>query len=328
MMLQLSVCCAPLRAHADSTDSSSKTLVDENSPTRDDFAEPAGSKSSKSESTEPAESTLIQNKRCLKEKKTDVKAEAVNPAAASSSTLKDSAELPSSEPIESEAIDENDNTPKWASKIETGSEDLFYFVEAVSGKKLKPNTYDLLKGVTDIEIGPTQIKFVRSDKQELIVGADTTGGTKFYQDWEKSKTNLQDKFGDQGRAFLDSIAAVHLTGSRIDVQRKGDDELTVELGDKKLHPAFDLRSIKFRRISMLVDKSGSFPKLRDITGIVAVIKAPGFSFPVEVKDFCKLRLQTENDITVGVTDPVPPALRAFLFLPSIFHFHFRLKRKV
>ncbi len=230
--------------------------------------------------------------------------------------------------IESEKTDSDDNTPKWKNKLDDGPEDLFYFVEAVSGKKLKDQTFNLLKGVTDIEISEDHIQFFRCDKQSLRVGGDTTGGAKFYEDWEKAKTNLQEKFGDQGKEFLDNIQGIHLAGNRIEVIRKGPEELNIDLGDKKLHPAFDLRSIRFKKIAVTVDNSSTFPKLRDINGVVAVIKAPGFSFPVEVKDFCKVRLEAENDITVGVTDPVPSAIRAFFFLPSIFHFHFRLKRKV
>src|ERR1043165_7906029 len=38
-------------------------------------------------------------------------------------------------------------TPKWKMPLEEGSDQLFYFVQAVSGKKLKPETYELLKGV-------------------------------------------------------------------------------------------------------------------------------------------------------------------------------------
>ena len=289
-------------------------------PNSNALADPAETSSSKTqaESTASSKSTPVSNNND----------QPIRTEPTSDSAAEDSQKPNKIESVECEQIDENDNTPKWKSKIAEGSSDLFYFVEAVSGKKLKTQTFDLLEGVTDIELSDDHIKFIRSDKQELIVGADTTGGAKFYKDWEKSKINLQEKFGDQGKTFLENIQSIHLSGNRIEVNRKGPEEFSVDLGDKKLHPAFDLRSIRFKKIAVTVDSSGAFPKLRDINGVVAVIKAPGFSFPVEVKDFCKKRLETENDITVGVTDPVPSALRAFFFLPSIFHFHFRLKRKV
>lgn len=222
---------------------------------------------------------------------------------------------------------EEDNTPRWKKSLSEGSDHLFYFVEAISGKKLKTETYELLKGVNEVAIEKSRIVFRRSDNQELEISHDTDGGAKFFSDWEKSKINLEDKFGKSGKEFLDNIASVHLKGDRIEVIRNGPEELVVELGNRKIHPAFDLRGLRFRKISLLVDRKSDFPGLEDIQGVTAVIKAPGLSFPVDVKEFSKKKLEKENEIKVGVRNPVPGALRALLFMPQVFRFHFKLKRK-
>ncbi len=225
---------------------------------------------------------------------------------------------------------ESSNTeaiPKWTRRIEEGPDQIFFLAEAVSGKKLKNETFDLLRGVTEVVIEKQEIIFKRIDKEELKISSDTESGGKFFDDWEKSKTNLEDKFGRQGKEFLENIKSVHVSGDRIQVERNGPEELVVELGSKKLHPAFDLRGLRFKQISMLVDHSGDYPCLKDIQGVSAIIKAPGLSFPVEVKEFWKRRLKKDNEIKVAVKNPVPAAVRVFLFMPAILRFHFSLPRK-
>ena len=219
-------------------------------------------------------------------------------------------------------------TPKWKTPLEEGSDQLFYFVQAVSGKKLKPVTYELLKGVDLITIEKQRIVFRRCDNAELEISDSTEGGAKFFVDWEKSKVNLEDKFGKSGKEFLENITAVQVKDGRIEIIRNGPDDLLVELGDRKIHPAFDLRAIRFKQISMHVHTDKDLSYLEDIRGVTAVIKAPGFTFPVDVKEFSKKRLEKENDIRVGVRNPVPGPLRTLLLMPQIFHFRFRLMRKV
>jgi hypothetical protein len=215
----------------------------------------------------------------------------------------------------------------WSKPISEGPDQIFYFAEAMSGKTLKPETYDLLRGVNEVTIDKDNIIFHRVDKEELKLGSDTEHGGKFFDDWEKSKVNLQIKFGPAGKEFLDSIASVHVNGDRIEVVRKGAQDTSVDMGQRKLHKAFDLRGLRFRQMSMAVDTSGKHPALKDIEGVTAVINAPGFNFPVDIKEFSKWRLEKENDIRVGVRNPVPSAVRSLFFLPSILRFHFLLPRK-
>lgn len=223
--------------------------------------------------------------------------------------------------------DTADDLFRWPSKIAEGPETVFYFAEAISGKKLKPKTFELLRGVTDVSLEKGKIVFHRIDKTDLALSSDTEAGAKFYDDYEKAKINLEAKFGPPGREFLESIDSVHIKGDRVEIVRKGNQDTMINLGQRKLHHAFDLRGLRFRQLSVVVDTAGAHPFLKDIEGVTAVINAPGFSFPVEVKEFAKLRLEKENDIKVGVRNPVPPAVRAILFLPGILRFHFRLSRK-
>jgi hypothetical protein len=216
---------------------------------------------------------------------------------------------------------------QWAKPLAEGPDKMYYFVEAISGKKLKPKTYDVLHGVTDVSLQESKIVFHRVDKEELELRFDTEHGAKFSEDWEKAKVNLESKFGPSGREFLDSVDSVHLAGDRIEVVRKGTQDTRIDLGGRKLHRTFDVRGLRFRQLSMKVDRSGKHSSLKDIEGVTAVINAPGFSFPVEVKEFSKIKLEKVNDIKVGVRNPMPTPVRAILFMPSILRFHFLLSRK-
>lgn len=223
-------------------------------------------------------------------------------------------------------IETESDTP-WKTELASGTDRIFYFAEAVSGKKLKPETYKLLLGVNEVLINNDKITFHRSDGEKLEFSRDSTHGSKFFDDWDKSKINLEHKFGPAGKEFLESVEKVQVDGNRIGVIRKGADDVQVELGKRKIHHAFDLRALRFRKLSMLVDTSAKSPELKDITGVSAILNMPGFSFPVDVKEFRKIRLEKENDIKVGVRNPVPKTMRTILFLPSILRFHFKLARK-
>lgn len=236
----------------------------------------------------------------------------------------------SSNQVVSEAArqDPDDNPALyWKKQIESGPDQIFYFAEAVSGKKLRPETYKLLLGVNHVVIQADRIVFQRADGEEVTFSKDSVHGSKFFEDWEKSKLNLEQKFGAAGKNFLESVDGVLVKDDRIEVQRRNKEEFQVELGERKLHHAFDLRALRFKDIRLAVDKSDEHPYLKDIEGVSAVLNMPGFSFPVEVKEFRKIRMEKQNDIKVGVRNPVPGPMRALLFLPSILRFHFLLSRK-
>ena len=222
---------------------------------------------------------------------------------------------------------ETEESRLWSKPLENGSDIVFYFDEAITGKKLKKGTYDLLRGVDRVTIEEHKIVLHRSDDEELHFAADSEHGAKFFNDWQKAKTSVEEKFGPAGKEFLDSVKSVHIDGDRIQVMRKGSDDNTVNMGQRKLHHAFDLRGLRLRHLGMTLDTSGEHPMLTDIEGVTAVINAPGFSFPVDVKEFGKIRREKLNDFTVGVRNPVPGPLRAMLFLPAVLSFHFSLERK-
>ncbi len=228
---------------------------------------------------------------------------------------------------ENESQKSDDEDIHWTSSINEGTDTIYYFAEAVSGKTLKQDSYDLLRGVTDVLIEKERIRFVRCDKEEIELSAATTHGSKFFKDWEKSKTNLESKFGPAGKQFLENIEAVHVIGDRIEVARKGPELLSVDMGERKFHHAFDLRGLRFSKMSMKVDSSGKNPSLKDIEGVSVILNAPGFHFPVDVKEFAKKRLEKNNDIKIGIKNPVPAPVRAMLFLPPVLRFHFEIARK-
>lgn len=215
----------------------------------------------------------------------------------------------------------------WPQALKTGPETLFYFTEAISGKKLKPQSSDLLRGVTEVAMKGQRIVFTRMDNEQLELGPDTAHGAEVLKDWEKAQKNAAKQFGPKGEEFLKSIEAIRLVGDRVEVLRKGEEELSIVMGERKLHHAFDLRGLRFRKISFLIDSSGDHPFLKDIEGVTVLINAPGFSFPVEVKEFHKKKDPKGTDLTVGVRNPVPGAIRAFLFMPAVIRFRFHMPKK-
>ena len=215
---------------------------------------------------------------------------------------------------------------KWPNAIQTGSTTLFSFTEAISGKKLKRRSYDLLLGVNQVELRGKRLVFMRVDNQELEMGDDTAHGAETMTDWEKSKTNAAKQFGPKGEEFLDSIKCIKVNGDRVEVLRT-DSDLSVVMGERKLHHAFDLRGLRFRNISFLIDCSKKHPFLKDIEGVTVLLNAPGFCIPVDVKEFHKWKTDKGTDLTVGVRNPVPNALRTVLFMPSVIRFHFFMPKK-
>lgn len=226
--------------------------------------------------------------------------------------------------IESSEGDADD--VRWPQSIQTGSTTLFSFTEAISGRKLKRRSYDLLLGVTQVTLKGKRIVFSRVDNQELEMGDDTAHGAETMGDWEKSKTNAVKQFGPKGKEFLDSIQCIKVNGDRVEVLRT-DSDLQVEMGERKLHHAFDMRGLRFRNISFLIDCSQEHPFLRDITGVTILLNAPGFCIPVDVKEFHKWKTDKGTDLTVGVRNPVPNALRTVLFMPPVIRFHFFMPKK-
>jgi hypothetical protein len=230
------------------------------------------------------------------------------------------------DPSKIESSDGDADDLKWPQAIESGSTTLFSFTEAISGKRLKRRSYDLLLGVTQVALRGKRLVFTRVDNQELEMGDDTAHGTETMTDWEKSKANAAKQFGPKGKEFLDSIQCIKVNGNRVDVLRT-DSDLSVEMGERKLHRAFDLRGLRFRNISFLIDCSQEHPFLKDITGVTVLLNAPGFCIPVDVKEFHKWKTEKGTDLKVGVRNPVPNALRTVLFMPALIHFHFFMPKK-
>ena len=101
----------------------------------------------------------------------------------SAPTLADSAESPSVTLPTKEAEPKQaslDELLHWSKPISEGPDQMFYFAEAVAGKTLKPETYDLLRGVNEVTIEKERIVFKRVDKEELKLGTDTEHGGKFF----------------------------------------------------------------------------------------------------------------------------------------------------
>lgn len=226
-------------------------------------------------------------------------------------------------------IEPSDGDPddlKWPDSISSGSTTLFSFTEAISGKKLKRRSYDLLLGVTQVALRGKRLVFSRIDNKEIEMGDDTAHGAETMSDWEKSKANAVKQFGPKGREFLESIQCIKVDGNKVEVIRT-DSDLSVEMGERKLHRAFDLRGLRFRDISFLIDCSKEHPFLKDIQGVTILLNAPGFCIPVDVKEFHKWKTEKGTDLTVGVRNPVPNALRTVLFMPPVIRFHFFMPKK-
>lgn len=226
-------------------------------------------------------------------------------------------------------IEPSDGDPddiRWPDAISSGSTTLFSFTEAISGKKLKRRSYDLLLGVTQVALRGKRLVFSRIDNKEIEMGDDTAHGAETLSDWEKSKANAVKQFGPKGREFLESIQCIKVDGNKVEVIRT-DSDLSVEMGERKLHRAFDLRGLRFRDISFLIDCSKEHPFLKDIQGVTILLNAPGFCIPVDVKEFHKWKTDKGTDLTVGVRNPVPNALRTVLFMPPVIRFHFFMPKK-
>lgn len=219
-------------------------------------------------------------------------------------------------------------TAKWQTPLpEQKTDSLLVFTRAITGKETKECTNELLNGVTEMSFLDEGLLFTRSDNARLLIAKTSDEGAELTQDWEKAKRNAEKQFGPSGRAFLSSIQSIRRKGDRIAVVRS-DENMLVELGQRKLHKAFDLKAIKFGSIDFTLGQIQGKPALTDIDGVTVLVNAPGLTIPVHVKQFCKWKKPSgETDITVGIKTPVPGALRAILFLPKVMSFHFVMPKK-
>ncbi|MBY0548660.1 MAG: hypothetical protein K2W95_15420 [Candidatus Obscuribacterales bacterium] len=217
---------------------------------------------------------------------------------------------------------------KWQTPLPGQKTDsLLVFTRAITGKETKESTNELLNGVTEMSFLDEGLMFTRSDNARLLIAKTSDEGAVLTQDWEKAKRNAEKQFGPSGRAFLSSIQSIRRQGDRIAVVRT-DEELLVELGQRKLHKAFDLKAIRFGSINFTLGQIQGKPALTDIDGVTVLVNAPGLTIPVHVKQFCKWKKPSgETDITVGIKTPVPGAVRAMLFLPKVVSFHFVMPKK-
>lgn len=218
---------------------------------------------------------------------------------------------------------------KWSKPFQGEANDLMIeFTRAMKGKDAQANTKELMHGVSTLSFLPEGLMLTRQDNAKLLVLKTSVEGKKMVDDWETAQRNAEKQFGPNGRAFLASIEEVRQDGDRLEIHRAGRGELLVELGKKKLHHAFDLKAIRFSNIGFEMGEIKGHPALMDLTGVTVLVNAPGFTLPVEVKQFCKWKKPSgEMDVTVGVKTPVPGAIRTILFLPRICQFHFVMPKK-
>lgn len=223
---------------------------------------------------------------------------------------------------------DEDELPQWKCRLEDGNLELAEFTQAISGKPIKADTEELLKGVVEVHLKPEYLEFRRSDNEQLRLYTESPRGIKMREDWNKAVKNAEERFGPSGRAFLESIAAIRLVDNHIEVDRTGPEEFVVEMGEKTLHRAFDLKALRFKKIRLNLDKSSEHTGLKDIDGVTVVVGAPGLSLPVEVKEFRRFKNdQGDTDVRVGVKNPVPGPLRTLFAMPQVLSFHFVLPKK-
>lgn len=218
---------------------------------------------------------------------------------------------------------------EWHKPMESGSDTLLRFTRAITGKPTKPETDRLMTGVTEVIFAEEGLIFQRQDSKRLMIPKASVDGQKLCAEWEQAQANAFEQFGPSGREFLQSILMIKEgEDGRVEIVRSGPEELCVDLGRRKLHRAFDLRGIRFRHIVLEMGTIADHPALTNIDGVTILLNAPGFTLPVDVKQFCKWKNVDEcMDVTVGVKNPLPIPFRALLFMPKIMSFHFILPRK-
>lgn len=223
--------------------------------------------------------------------------------------------------------DDAPSLPKWSSQFPGNSDYMKRFTEAITGKPVKPETAELLNGVTELSLNDDSIEFKREDNAVLRVTRDTDWATEVLSNWQKAQDNAEKRFGPSGKQFLRSIKCIAVNGQQIEIRRESIEPLEVNLGNRKLHSAFDLRGIKFDEIRLCVD-SKEHPGLCDISGVSVTIGANGFSMPVQVKEFRKVIVEGgASDVTVGVQNPIPRPVRRILGMQNVLSFNFLLPKR-
>jgi hypothetical protein len=218
---------------------------------------------------------------------------------------------------------------KWSKPLCGDATDMMeVFTHAMKGKPTKEGTKELMHGVTELTFEEEGLMFKRADNARLLLLKTSEEGEKLTKEWDKAQRNAEKQFGPSGKEFLQSIQTIKQSGDRIEIVRTGKPELLVDLGKKKLHHAFDLKAIRFSGINFALGEIKGHPALMDLNGVTVLINAPGFTLPVQVKQFCKWKKTSgETEVTVGVKPPLPGAIRALLFLPKVVQFHFIMPKK-
>ncbi len=219
--------------------------------------------------------------------------------------------------------------PKWNKPFEGEATDMMMeFTRAMKGKAAKESTRELMRGVIELTFLEEGLMFTRCDNERLLILKNSEEGKRLTEDWDKAQKNAEKQFGPSGKEFLAGIKSIKQDNNRIEINRCGKGDLLVDLGKKKLHHAFDLKAIRFSKINFEMGTINGHPALLDLNGVTVLINAPGFTLPVQVKQFCKWKKSTgELDVTVGVKTPIPGAIRTLLFLPRICQFHFSMPKK-
>ena len=117
----------------------------------------------------------------------------------------------------------------WETAIAGGPRDFLDLIQALAGRDPKPETVELLQGVTQIARKGDSFELTRADQSVLQLAPDSDRGAKWLEGWSKIESTAQEDFGDTAGSFIRNISAITKRGSRIEIDRSGPSELMVDL---------------------------------------------------------------------------------------------------
>jgi len=227
------------------------------------------------------------------------------------------------------ALATDDFAELWKTPLPQGTRGMRIFLQAISGRAVKPRTDYLLAGVVKVSRDRDRITFQREDSQVLELGASTTYGADLIYDLQKAERKALERAGPQAAQLVHNLSAISLDGQRVVVDIRSPMEQRIVLPERGGGwISVRLKEIRLRDLSMEIAEHNGHPALKKIEGLVAVVHATAFDLPFEIKEFSAFKDEEDRKhVHIGVKNLVPGPLRMLFGLPEVVSYDFVKKKK-
>lgn len=201
-------------------------------------------------------------------------------------------------------------------------------LQAISGKKCARKTIEMLKDVVEISRVDDRIIVRRGNASSDSYARGTEYGDRIFKGLDEAEEKLGQKLGAPGASLIHNLHKISVQGNHVKFIRTGPQKLVLAVPPGDHYIPVRVKQIELGAIAWDIDMKDGFPKMRNISGVRAVVRTTGLDLPIDLREFGRRKdKKGDTHVSFGVKSWIPAPVRYLLGLPDVMPFHYVVKKK-